>query len=359
MRRVDPGFDSGNLLTFQFRLPRAKYRDAAAMAAFFERVVPQLRAVPGVVGSALVGSTPFTGNWGDVAYTVAEHPEPAPGRAPTALWDAVSDGYFGTMRIPLVAGRDFDARDRARALPVAIVSRELAHGEWPGASALGKRIRPVGDSAWSTVVGVVADSRQRTLGEDVRPRLYVPVLQSPMAFSNVVARTTGDPLQLAPSVRAALWSVDPDQPVWSITSMDRLLARSMRQERFTTLLTGLFAALALRLAAVGVYGVMAYTVSQRTRAVGIRLAVGAAPRQVVALVFGRGLRVTAVATALGLAGALAATRLLRSQLFGVAPGDPVTFVAAAAVLAIVALLACYLPARRAAKVDAVVALRSE
>ena len=359
MRRVDPGFDPGNLLTFEFRLPRAKYRDAAAMAAFFERVVPQLRAVPGVAGAALVGSTPFTGNWDDVAYTVADRPAPAPGLAPTALRDAVSDAYFGTMRIPLVAGRDFDARDRAGALPVVIVSRELARREWPGASALGKRIRPVGDSAWSTVVGVVGDSRQRTLGEDLRPRLYVPVLQSPMAFSNVVARTTGDPLALAPSVRAALWSVDPDQPVWEVTSMDRLLARSMRQERFTTLLTGLFAALALLLAAVGVYGVMAYTVSQRTREVGIRLAVGAAPRQVVALVFGRGLKVTAVATALGLAGALVATRLLRSQLFGVAPGDPVTFVAAAAVLAIVALLACWLPARRAAKVDPVVALRSE
>jgi len=359
MRRVDPGFDPANLLTFEFRLPRAKYPDAAAMAAFFERVVPQLRAVPGVVGAALVGSTPFTGNWDDVAYAVADRPEPEAGRAPKALRDAVSDGYFGTMRIPLVAGRDFDARDRAGALPVAIVSRELARREWPGASALGKRLRPVGDSAWSTVVGVVADSRQRTLGEDLRPRLYVPVLQSPEAFSNVVARTTGDPLALAPSVRAALWSVDPDQPVWEVTSMDRLLARSMRQERFTTLLTGLFAALALLLAAVGVYGVMAYTVSQRTREVGIRLAVGAAPRQVVALVFGRGLKVTAVATALGLAGALAATRLLRSQLFGVAPGDPVTFVAAAAVLALVALLACWLPARRAAKVDPVVALRTE
>jgi len=359
MRRVDPGFDPGNLLTFEFRLPRAKYRDAAAMAAFFERVVPQLRAVPGVAGAALVGATPFTGNWDDVAYTVADRPEPEAGRAPKALRDAVSDGYFGTMRIPLVAGRDFDARDRAGALPVVIVSRELARREWPGASALGKRIRPVGDSAWSTVVGVVGDSRQRTLGEDLRPRLYVPVLQSPMAFSNVVARTTGDPLALAPSVRAALWSVDPDQPVWEVTSMDRLLARSMRQERFTTLLTGLFAALALLLAAVGVYGVMAYTVSQRTREVGIRLAVGATPGQVVGLVLGQGVRVTAAATVLGLAGGLAAARLIQGQLFGVGPDDPLTFVIVPAVLAGVALLACWLPARRAARVDPVVALRSE
>jgi putative ABC transport system permease protein len=359
MRRVDPGFDPHQLLTFQFRLPRAKYRDEAAMAAFFERLVPQLRAVPGVTGAALVSATPFTGNWDDVAYAVAGRPEPEAGRAPKALVDAVSDGYFGTMRIPVLAGRDFDARDRAGSLPVVIVSRELARREWPGVSALGKRIRPEGDSAWSTVVGVVGDSRQRTLGEDLRPRLYVPVLQSPEAFSNVVARATGDPLALAPSVRAALWSVDPDQPVWEIRSMDGLLARSMRQERFTMLLTGLFAALALLLAAVGVYGVMAYTVSQRTREVGIRLAIGATPAQLIGLILGQGVRATAAATVLGLAGSLGAARLIRGQLFGVAPDDPVTFVVVPAVLAGVALLACWLPARRAAKVDPVVALRSE
>jgi putative ABC transport system permease protein len=359
MRGVDPGFDPGHLLTFQFRLPRAKYPDDAAMAAFFERVVPQLRAVPGVAGAALVSSTPFTGNWADVAYTVADRPVPAAGAAPTALFDEVSDGYFGTMRIPVAAGRDFDAHDRAGALPVVIVSQELARREWPGGSALGKRIQFVGDSTLFTVVGVVADSRQRTLGEDLQPRLYIPVLQHPEVFSNVVARTSGDPLRLAPSVRAALWSVDPDQPVWSINSMDGLLARSMRQERFTTLLTGLFAALALLLAAVGVYGVMAYTVSQRTREVGIRLAVGATPAQVIRLVLGQGVRVTAGATVIGLAGSLAAARLIRGQLFGVGPADPATFVVVPVVLAAVALLACWLPARRAARVDPVIALRTE
>ena len=359
MRQVDPGFDPDRLLTFQFRLPRAKYADAGSREQFFARAVAAVRAVPGVRAAALVGATPFSGNWAFTNYVAEGQPAPAPGRAPAAGFDVVSDGYFATMGIPLVAGREFDAHDRGGTLPVAIVSRELARRSWPGASALGRRIQEVGDSVWRTVVGVVGDTKQRTLGEDPMPRLYVPVLQDPYLFSNVVARTVGDPLAAAAVVRAAIWSVDPDQPVWSVTSLEGLLSRSMGQARFTALLTLGFAALALLLAAIGVYGVMAYAVAQRTREVGIRLAVGAAPSQVVALVFGRGMKVTAVATLLGLAGALAATRLLRSQLFGIAPGDPVTFVAVAAVLAGVALVACWVPARRAAKVDPVVALRSE
>jgi len=358
MRRVDPGFEPSHVLTFQFRLPLAKYTAPAQRVTFFAQAVERVRAVAGVEDAALVSSTPFSGNWAATSYLVDGQAAP-PGRAPVAGWSAVSDGYFGAMRIPLLSGRDIDARDRLGTLPVAVVTRELARRAWPGASALGRRIQEVGDSVWRTVIGVVGDTRQRTLGEDPMPRMYVPVLQDPIPFSNVVARTAGDPLAAAPALRAAIWSVDPDQPVWSVTSMERLLSRSMGQAQFTTLLTVGFAALALLLAAIGVYGVMAYAVAQRTREVGIRLAIGAEPSQVVALVFGRGLKTTATATLLGLAGALVATRLLRSQLFGVAPGDPLTFVVVPAVLAGVALLACYLPARRAAKVDPVVALRSE
>jgi putative ABC transport system permease protein len=357
--RVDPGFEPARLLTFQFRLPPAKYPDASSRAAFFAQAVEQVRVVPGVRTAALVSSTPMSGNWATTNYVVEGQPAPGPGQAPAAGWNAVSGGYFGTMRIPVVAGRDFDAHDRLGTLPVAIVSRELARRSWPGGSALGRRIQEVGDSVWRTVVGVVGDTKQRTLGEEREPRMYVPVLQDPINFSNVVARTVGDPIALVPAVRSAIWHVDPEQPVWGVTSMEQLLARSTWQARFTTLLTGGFAALALLLAAIGVYGVMSYAVVQRTREVGIRLAVGASPSQAVTLVLGRGIRMTVAATVLGLAGALAATRLLKGQLFGVAPGDPTTFAVAPAVLVLVALLACWLPARRAARVDPVVALRAE
>jgi len=359
LQRSDPGFAPDHLLTFQFRLPPAKYGDSASRAAFFARAAERIDAVAGVRAAALVSATPFTGNFATTQYEVEGLPAPVPGQAPTAGWSAVSGGYFATMRIPVVAGRDFDAGDRLGTLRVAIVSRELAHRWWPRGSAVGRRIRYVGDSTWLAVVGVVGDTRQLTLGEDIQPRIYVPVLQEPANFSNVVARTAGDPLALAAAVRAAIWSVDPEQPMWGVATMERLLARSSWQTRFSALLAGGFAALALLLAAVGVYGVMAYAVVQRTREVGIRIAVGASPSQAVAMLLKWGIGMTSAATLLGLAGAAAATHLIRSQLFGVGPGDPATFIVAPAVLAGVALLACWLPARRAAKVDPVVALRSE
>ena len=359
MSAVKPGFEPDHLLTFQFRLPRAKYADSSSRAAFFAQAVERVRAVPGVRAAALVEMTPMTGNWDVTAYLVEGQPAPAPGRAPEAGLNAVTDGYFGTMGIPLLAGRDFDAGDRLGTRPVVIVSRELARRAWPGSSALGRRIRQADDSVWRTVVGVVGDTKQRTLGEDLEPRVYVPVLQTLDAFCNVVARTAGDPLALGGAVRAAIWSVDPQQPVWSITSMDQLLRRATRGARFTTWLTTGLAGLALLLAAIGVYGVMAYVVAQRTREIGIRLAVGSTPSQAVSLVLGRGLRIVAGAAVLGVSGALGAARLLRGELFGVAATDPLAFGGAVLVLAGAASLASWLPARRAAKVDPVVALRSE
>jgi len=356
---VNTGFAPDHLLTFQFRLPRAKYADSSSMAAFFEQTAAQVRAVPGVRAAALVMLTPMSGNWATTRYEVEGRPAAAPGQAPEAGINAATPGYFATMGIPVAAGRDFDARDRLGSPPVAIVSRELARRAWPGSSALGRRIRQAGDSVWRTVVGVVGDTKQLTLGEDVQPRIYFPLLQAPGAFCNVVARTAGDPLAAVAAVRAALWSVDPEQPVWSIASMDQLLARATWQTRFTTWLTGSFAALAVLLAAIGVYGVTAYAVVRRTREVGIRLAVGATPEQAVALLLREGFRLALVATALGVGSAFAATRLLRGELYGVGATDPVAFGAGVLVLAGAAMLATWLPARRAARVDPVVALRSE
>jgi len=359
LQQVNPGFEPRNLLTFQFRLPAVKYSKPGQLTGFFGAALEEVRRVPGVTSAALVQATPMSGNWGSTNYTVEGRAAPPAGQEPAAQGNVVSDGYFRTMEIPLVAGREFDTRDRMGSLPVVVVNAELARREWPGESPLGKRIRQVGDSVSYTVVGVAGNVRQLNLGEIVGPQLYWPVLQAPSLFSNVVARTTGDPLALAPAVRAAIWAVDRDQPVWAISSMDQLLDRSMSRLRFTMRLTAGFALLALILAGVGVYGVISYLVTQRTRDVGIRLAVGATPAQAVAPILRHGLRLTLVATVLGLVAASAGTRLLANQLYEVGPIDPATYGVVALGLATVAVLASWLPARRAARTDPMIVLRGE
>jgi putative ABC transport system permease protein len=359
LQQVEPGFAPDHVLTFQFRLPSSKYREPAQIAAFFARAVDEVRAVRGVTSAALVTATPFTGNWSSTGYVVAGGPASDPGREPVALSLGVTPGYFRTMQIPVLSGRDFDATDRVGSAGVAIVSRELAGRAWPGSSPLGRQIRPAGDSVWLTVVGVVGNAKHLTLREEWRPQLYRPSLQAPFIFSNVVARTEGDPLALAKSVRAAIWAVDREQPVWRITSMEGLLERALRPVRFTMLLTGAFAALALLLGAIGVYGVMSHLVQQRTREVGIRLAVGARPAQVIRMVLAQGLRVAAVAAVVGLLAAAGVAQLLAGQLFGITTTDPVTYAGVTLVLGVAAALACWLPARRAARTDPMIALRSE
>jgi putative ABC transport system permease protein len=263
------------------------------------------------------------------------------------------------MGIPLLEGREFDGRDRAGSLPVAMVNHELARREWPGQSAVGQRIREAGDTVVYSIIGVAGDARQLNLSEPLTPQLYRPLLQAPNLFSNIVARTSGDPLLLAPAVRGAIWVVDRDQPVWAISSMEQLLDRSLSRLRYTMRLTAGFALLALILAAVGVYGVISYLVTQRTREIGIRIAVGATPSQAVAPIMSLGVRLTLLATGLGLAAALAGSRLLRGQLFEVKSTDPLTYAVVVLVLAAVALLASWMPARRAARIDPIVVLRHE
>ena len=359
MQQVRPGFEPRNLLTFQFRLPAIKYREPGQLTAFFSSALEEVRRVPGVTAAALVQATPMSGNWGSTSYLIDGKATPPAGQEPVAQRNVISEGYFHTMEIPLLAGREFDAGDRIGSLPVAIVNAELARREWPGESALGKQIREVGDSLSYTVVGVVGGARQLNLGEIVGPQLYRPVLQVPFLFSNVVARTVGDPLALAPAVRAAIWAVDRDQPVWGISSMEQLLDRSISRLRFTMRLTAGFALLALILAGVGVYGVISFLVTQRTRDVGIRLAVGATPAQAVAPIMHHGIRLTLVAMVLGLAAAVGGTRLLAGQLFGVEPTDPATYGVVALGLAAVALLASWLPAQRAARTDPMIVLRGD
>jgi putative ABC transport system permease protein len=271
----------------------------------------------------------------------------------------MSDGAFATMGVRL-QGRDFDARDRAGVPLVVIVNEELARRTWPGKSAIGQRLRVIGPpDTTATVIGVAGDVKQVTLSEAATPQIYQPMLQAAGIFNTIAARTDGDPDALNSAVRAAIWSIDPDQPVWKMRSMASLVRRDFAAPQFTMALTLAFALIALFLAAVGVYGTMSYAVVQRTREVGIRMALGARREEVVRLVLRRGLGVIAIALAVGLAAALGLAPLLRRQLFGVVPLDPVTFLAVPLVLTGVALVACYVPARRAARVDPVVALRVE
>jgi putative ABC transport system permease protein len=360
LQRVDLGFNPDNLLTAELRLPATKYATPEQINQFMTQVIASIRAIPGVRSAALLNAVPLSGNWGGTSYLLAGEPEPTSGILPKAQFNIVTDGFFRTMEIPLLEGRDFAATDRAESEPVTIVNQELARLAWPNQSAIGKRIKVIGPpDVWATVIGVVGNLKQLTIGEPATAQLYQPKAQVGGIFSSIAARTAGDPMALADQLRSAIWSVDRDQPVWKIRSMQSLVERDVAPQHFTMKLTTAFALLALLLAAVGVYGVMSYSVAQRTREIGIRMALGAYHSQVVGLVVGRGLRIVAVATVLGLAAALAGSRLLRNQLFGVSATDLVTFVTVPVILGTVATLACYLPARRASRVDPLVALRSE
>jgi putative ABC transport system permease protein len=359
LRSVDAGFDATNVETAEFRLPRNKYDSPAKINQFMARALAALRAVPGVKDASLVQAVPLSGNYGLVTFELdGKGPSTTP---PTALQNVVSDGFFRTMRIPLRAGRDFDARDRVDAPQVAIVSEEFARGAWPGESAIGRRVKIFGPpDVWVTVVGVVGDVKQRSFDDaPTGGQIYQPMDQGIGIFNSVAMRTAGDPDALGKQLRAAIWSVDPDQPVWKVRSQEFLVTRDFASRRFALSLAVVFALLAVVLAAIGVYGVMSYMLAQRTRELGIRLALGAKRSSLVGLVLSHGMRVIAAAVAVGSIAALGVGRLMQSQLYGIGAADPVTFLAVTAVLCAVAVLATYIPARRAADVDPLVAIRSE
>jgi predicted permease len=359
LQQVAPGFDPDHVITAEFRLPRTKYDSPEKISQFMQRALAAIRGVPGIRNAALIQAVPLSGNFGLVAYELdGQGPATVP---PQALQNVATDGYFRTMGIPMIAGRDFDERDRADAPQVVIVSEMFAKQAWPGQDAIGRRVKVLGPpDVWVTVVGVVGEVKQRSFDE-IPPggMIYQPVEQGIGIFNSVVARTDGDPDALGKQIRAAIWSVDKDQPVWKVRSEAFLVARDFGPRRFALMLTGIFALLALLLAIVGVYGVMSYVLAQRTREIGIRLALGARRSALERLVLREGSRIILAASGVGLIAAFAAARLMRSQLYGVGAADPITFIAVPLVLASVALLATYIPARRAAKVDPVIALRSE
>lgn len=359
LQRVKPGFDTTNLMTMQFRLPAVKYDAPDKIWAMFERTIAEIRTVPGVQSAALVRAFPLTGNGEPYPVLIEGRPTVAASDAPLMLINPVTPDYFATMRIPQLAGRDVSNSDTRASAPVIVVNDEFAKHTWPKESAIGKRIQFGGDERWWTIVGIVGATKHFSLNEATLLQGYIPHAQRPQIFTTVAVRTAGDPLLLSNAIRQAVWRVDKDQPVWGVVSMDHLLEIAVGSPRLIVRLTMGFAIIALLLGAIGIYGVLSYTMSQRTHEMGIRIALGAESRQVVRMVVGEGMRIVAIAVAIGLVASFGATRLLRSQLFGVGPTDVLTFSIVTALLAGVAMLACYLPARRASRVDPMVALRTD
>jgi putative ABC transport system permease protein len=360
LTQVDPGFDPANVLTAEVFLPPAQYPSDTARVAFLEALEARLTAVPGVRSVGATTAIPFGG--GETRSFNVEGFQPGPDQPdPWGDYRVVTPGYREAMRIPLLRGRFFTAADRMGAPPVVVVDRDLAERYWPGADPIGKRVGfEAGDSIrWMEVVGVVEHTAVEGLDAERRVQLYRPSLQSGPGFSVLAIRGAGDPERLTRAVRAAVRSLDPALPLSQVRTMDDRLAAAVGPRRFSMLLLAVFAGIALLLAAVGIYGVISFDVTRRTQEMGVRMALGAERGSVVRLVLRQGLRPALVGVAVGVAGALALTRLLRSQLYGVAATDPVTFAVVIGLLLGIAALATLLPARRATRVDPMVALRSE
>jgi len=351
------GFDASNVFTLQFRLPPSKYRTPEDIARFFKASIERVRAVPAVESAALVRAVPFSGNGGTIAYAVEGRPAPDP--APQALSHLVTPDYFRTMRIPLLKGRDFTDRDDAQAPLAAVINDTFARRVFAGEDPIGKRLTTPQTPSPLTIIGVVGDAKHYAATDTATPQLYIAHYQVPLIFSSLVARTKGPAMSVANDVRKAIWSVDKDQPLWSVSSLEDIVARTRGQSRFLALLLGIFAGVALLLAGVGIYGVTSYGVAQRTHEIGIRIALGASSERVLREVVGRGLRLTLVGVAGGLVTAVMMARLASAVLFAVTPADPAALAAATIILALVSMAACIIPARRAARVDPVVALAEE
>jgi putative ABC transport system permease protein len=358
LQEVEPGFDPRNLLTMRLFLPLSKYAEPQQRQAFFEQALKRIGSLPGVQAVGTSTSIPALGG-GDTYFTIEGKPFSDPNRKVTALNPMVSHDYLRAMKIPLIKGRHFtEPETKEEKAKSVIINESLARAYFADDEPLGKRlIIDMGEPWTCEIIGVARDTTQFALGVGAYPLMYLPSIRA--GFAAVVIRSSGDPLALTASVREAVREVDRDLPIANIRSMDQIMSNMAGDARFRTLLLGVFAAVALLLAAIGIYGVISYSVAQRTREVGIRIAIGAQNRDVLRLVVGQGMKLALIGVGVGIAGAFAFTRVLSGLLFNVSATDPLTFVGVSTLLALVALLACYVPARRAMNVDPMVALRCE
>jgi putative ABC transport system permease protein len=359
--KTNPGFNPDNVLTMKLVLPAARYREEPQRAAFYNDLVQRVKASPGVESAAAVNYLPLGGANSSDAYLVEGEAEPQPGHEEVARYRVATPDYFQTMRIPITRGRGFTEQDKPGAPPVVIVNETMARKHWAGQDAIGKRIRlfgPLERAPWMEIVGVVEDVTHQ-FNDPVVPEFYLPHAQDAWNAMTLVARTNVDPASLAAALRQQVWAMDKDQPVYDVQSMQEVWSTAASMYTFSSVTLGFFAVVALLLASLGIYGVMAFAVSQRTQEIGIRMALGATTPEVMKLVLKHGLKLALLGVGIGLVGAWGLTRFMKGLLVDVQPTDLLTFTVVSACLFIAALLACYLPARRATKVDPLVALRYE
>jgi predicted permease len=358
---VRPGFDPHNVVTLRLSLPATQYNTAAKEDAFYDSLLERITNLPGVLHAATAFQTPFTPGGDNSIFAIRGWQRGPDDPPPHADYAFVSTDYFKAIGLPLLKGRDFQPSDmRKDSLfgpnSVAIIDEELARRFWPNGDALGGGISWNQEGPFATVVGIVATAQLRDLAEESKGTFYLPAYSS---ASTLVVRTSGDPRPLTPVIRQQVLGVDPNQPVYDVKTMEERVAVTLGTRRFAVVLLGIFGALALLLAAIGLYGVLAFAVSQRTREIGIHMALGAQARDVLSMVIKQGMSLVLFGVVLGVAGAYGVTRTMQSLLFEVSTTDPVTFALVPLLLAIVGFVACYIPARRATKVDPLVALRYE
>jgi putative ABC transport system permease protein len=362
---VDPGFDTTRLLTFKVALSRAKYSSDQLRLAFFQQLLARVATIPGVRSASMESFPPLTGLGAATGVHLLSQPQVPRSDLPVANVRVVGPAYFTTMNIPLHSGRFFGERELLEERHVAIINQAFADKYLRGVNPLGQKANVYMKSLAeneivpSEIIGVVGNVCQKGLDVIPEPTVYWPHPELVYSAMTILVRSSSDPLALLPTIRNELHRIDPEQPLASVATMDQLLADSLSRSQFTMLLLGIFAAFALVLACIGIYGLMAYSVTQRTQELGVRMALGAQRRDVLGLVLAQGVRLTLLGVALGIFGALALSRLLATLLFGISATDPLTFAGVAALLALVALAACFIPARRATRVDPLVALRYE
>ena len=362
LQQFELGFNPDHLITMRVQLPGSKYKERKQVADFFQQLFERIEAVPGVQSAGAISTIFLSDTPNSTSFAIEGRPQATGAESIEVPLDAVSAKYFKVMGIPLISGREFDERDAMGTPPVAIINETFANRFFPGEDPIGKRYvygGPAPDNPWITIVGVVGDMRRTGFDRPVRPETFLPESQNPDNALTVVARTSTDPASFAGMLRDQVWSIDREQSVYDIKTMDQTLSEMLSQRRFNMLLLGIFASVALLLAALGIYGVISYSVSQRTHEIGIRMAMGAQSRDVLTLVVRHGLVLTGTGIGAGLIASFGLTRLMATLLYGVSATDPVTFVAIPIVLAGVALGACFVPARRASRVDPIEALRYE
>ena len=363
LRNVDPGFRADNLLTMKMVLPEPKYAEFGRRSAFYTDVIQRVQSLAGVRSAAVTTNLPLYRQGNSISIGIEGRPDPPPGQELIVVTRIISPGYFDTMSIPLLKGRAFTDQDTETSPNVVVISETMARRFWPGEDPIGKRIaagRARTPEDWIQVIGVVKDVRQFELNADPKPQMYMSYRQAGFfAPRDLVVKTDVEPASMAATVRKAVWEIDKDQPVSNIRTMEEILADSIARQRFSMLLLAIFAGVALVLAGVGIYGVMSYSVAQRTREIGIRMALGAQTGAVLKLAVGYGMKLVIVGVVIGLIAALMLTRVMATLLFGVTATDPTTFTLISLLLIAVAALASYIPARRATKVNPIIALRYE